>query len=222
MWRRSLSNHGDTSLAPIPAAFLMTPFEFVTVAVSFILGLGVTQLLSAAVATFRARHRLHLEWLPLLWALSIFLWMFQFWWAIYELASIFDSWTTSRFVTVLSMAMLLFTAGALVLPAYDTGETRSLAETFQADGRWALVFLSGYFGVSLVVNLLWWNVPVIFFLRCAGHGTHDSAAGIAGGTRAARPARVCVAVRRAQRLGGNCAAESILTVSKQCVMRRSR
>ena len=164
MWRRSLSNHGDTRLAPIPATFLMTPFEFVTVAVSFILGLGVTQLLSAAITTFRARHRLHLEWLPLLWALSIFLWMFQFWWAIYELASIFDSWTTSRFVTVLSMAMLLFTAGALVLPAYDTGETRSLAETFQTDGRWALVFLSSYFGVSLIVNLLWWNVPVLSFL----------------------------------------------------------
>ena len=155
MWRLSLSNPGDTSLAR-PVAFLMTPFEFVTVAVSFILGLGVTQLLSAAVATFRARHRLHLEWLPLLWALSIFLWMFQFWRAIDELASIFDSWTTSRFVTVLSMAMLLFTAGALVLPAYDTGETR-LPRRFKLTVAGRSSSCPGDLGVSLVVNLLWWT-----------------------------------------------------------------
>ena len=118
MWRRSLSNHGDTSLAPIPATFLMTPFEFVTVAVSFILGLGVTQLLSAA-------------------------------------------------------------------------SPRS----------------------GLVIACIWSGCRSSGRSASSCHGTHDSAAGIAGGTGAARPARVCVAVRRAQRLGGNCAfAESILTV----------
>ena len=94
-------------------------FEFISVALSFVLGLGLTRLLLAAVNVFRSRRRLKFDWIPLTWAAVIFLFQIQYWWAIFELSGLVENWTLLQFVTLLVMAMLLFVAGALVLPTAE-------------------------------------------------------------------------------------------------------
>ena len=138
----------------------MATFDFISVALSFVIGLSITHMLVSAVSVFRLRRHLSLDWMPLAWALSIFLFQFQFWWAIYELAGLVRQWTFYGFAGLVALALCLFAAGALVLPAAERdGERNQLAE-FDRDGRWGLAFLGTYFALSLWANWYFWDVSV--------------------------------------------------------------
>ncbi len=52
----------------------------------------------------------------------------------------------------MSFALLLFVAGALILPTSSDHERQSLFEYFDQDGRWALLAMSAYCALSMWVN----------------------------------------------------------------------
>jgi hypothetical protein len=131
-------------------------FEFISVALSFVIGLGVTHLLSAFVRVFLNRKRMRVDWIPMAWAFSIFASMIQYWWAVFELASL-EVWPIGHFLAFLGMALLLFVAGALVLPAALFGEAEDLGDIFEEHGRWGLVVLSAYTMTVLVGNAVFWG-----------------------------------------------------------------
>jgi hypothetical protein len=130
----------------------MTSFEYFSVALSFVLGLGVTRLLLGGVGVFRARRRQRVHWIPIVWAMSIFLAQIQYWWAVFELKELIEIWTHGAFATLLSLAVLLFIAGALILPASTNQERATLIEYFEQDGRWALLAVTAYAALSMWAN----------------------------------------------------------------------
>lgn len=135
----------------------MSAFEFFSVALSFVLGLGVTRLLLGALHVFRARQRQKIHWVPLVWALSVFIYQLQFWWALFELHDALPIWTHTAFVTLMAHALLLFVAGALVLPASGPEDRANLFDYFDSDGRWALLALSIYAALSFWTNWVLFN-----------------------------------------------------------------
>ena len=106
-------------------------FRLISVALSIVLGLGITRLLGASVAVFRMRHHVAIDWLPLAWAGCIFVWQ------------------------------LLFLAAALVLPPAELPPGESLGGVFASDGRWALVPLAAYFLVATLADALFWGLPFL-------------------------------------------------------------
>ncbi len=139
----------------------MTSFEYFSVALSFVLGLGVTRLLLGGLGVFRARRRQRIHWIPIVWAVSIFLFQIQFWWGIYELNELVKTWTHGAFATLLLAAILLFVAGALILPVSANEERESLFEYFERDGRWALLAIACYAALSIWVNWYLFQVSPI-------------------------------------------------------------
>ena len=132
------------------------PFRWIAVVLSILLGLGVTRLLTALVGLFRARHHAKLDAVPLVWAGCLFLWQLQFWWAIVELPSLVPTWTIFEFLVLVALALLLFVAGALLLPD-SLGVDESLRASFERDGRWGLVALSAYFALAIGANAFVWG-----------------------------------------------------------------
>lgn len=130
----------------------MTSFEFFSVALSLVLGLGITQVLLGLLGIFRARQQQKIHWIPLAWALSVFIYQIQYWWAIFELKEILLIWTQGAFVTLLLLAILLFIAGALVLPASVNQERQDLYDYFDQSGRWALLAVASYLLLSIWTN----------------------------------------------------------------------
>jgi len=65
----------------------MTASEFLSVALSFVIGLAVTYLLTSLLSLIRERRTCCPDWLPLLWAFYIFGYQVQYWWASFELSS---------------------------------------------------------------------------------------------------------------------------------------
>ena len=149
----------------------MSAFEYFSVALSFVLGLGLTRLLLGALYVFRARERQRVHWIPILWAASIFLFQIQYWWAVFELRVLIEVWTHGVFITLVALALLLFVAGALVLPASDDHAKDDLMEYFHEDGRWALLAMTAYAALSLWANwylfgvspMTWVGLMVIAF-----------------------------------------------------------
>ncbi len=137
----------------------MTPFEYFSVALSFVLGLGVTRLLSSAVFLFRRRDRVRLTWMPFAWALSVFFWQLQYWWSIFELQLRDEPWTPFLFGIYIVLALLLYLAAALILPPNDSELSEDLEASFAKDGRWALLVLSAYFVGGWVVSYVYWAQP---------------------------------------------------------------
>lgn len=142
----------------------MTSFEFFTVALSLVLGLGLSRLLLGFVHVFRARKRQTPHWVPLVWALSIFLLQVQFWWALYELTSLITTWTLVTYFSLLSIAVNLFVAGALILPGSGETERQTLLDYFNQDGRWAVLAVGIYAFSAIWVNWYLWEVSPVSWM----------------------------------------------------------
>ena len=75
----------------------MSPFEFIFVAASLVLGLALAQILQAFVRLFRDRRLVGWDWLPLIWAVFLLLLQMQYWWGIFELDRLISVWTPRDF-----------------------------------------------------------------------------------------------------------------------------
>ena len=58
----------------------MTQHEYIFIAVSIILGLAITRLLSNAAMLLRGREKISFHWSSAIWAFSIMLYILQLWW----------------------------------------------------------------------------------------------------------------------------------------------
>lgn len=141
----------------------MNAFGWIAVPLAMIFGLGITRLLTAGVAVFKTRERAQLDWVPIAWAACTFILLLQYWWAVIELTTVVEVWTLGKFLLLLSLALFLFVAAALVLPHKGLRKDGDLSESFKRDGRWALCFLSGYFLLAMLTNWVIWGVSPIAF-----------------------------------------------------------
>jgi len=137
----------------------MTQFEFISVALSFVLGLAVTVLLTSLLTAFRARRRTRVSWLPVTWAAYVLVMQFDVWWEIYGLVSM-ESWTAEAFVLLLLIALLLFAAGGLVLPTELGDYPEDLGEYFNENGRWAVAVITAFQLTSMVANTTLFDIGV--------------------------------------------------------------
>ena len=136
----------------------MSHFEFVSVALSIVIGLALALLLTSSLALFKARRSVRLHWIPFLWASYIFVSQIQIWWAIYGL-SILDTISGYTFMILLIMAILLFIAGGLVLPNNSRQMKVSLLEYFQNDGRWGVLAYTTFWLIAFIGNLSVFGLP---------------------------------------------------------------
>lgn len=137
----------------------MTHFEFLSVALSFVLGLAVTVLLTSLLTAFRARRRTRMSWLPLTWACYLLVIQFDVWWEVYGLVSM-ESWSAGAFVLLLLLVLLLFAAGGLILPTRLGHYPEDLDEYFQQDGRWAVAVVGLFQAIAMVANTALFDVGI--------------------------------------------------------------
>ena len=95
----------------------MDEFGYLSVVLSIILGLSVTQLLQGLSGIIQNRTRVQLYGPPVGWALLLLVIDAQAWWAMFGLRHHHD-WTFVAFAVVLLEMILLYLLAALVLPSF--------------------------------------------------------------------------------------------------------
>ena len=147
----------------------LTAFEFLSVALSFVLGLAVTLLLTSLLAAFRARRTTRMDWLPFVWAGFVLTYQFQYWWAIFELSAL-PEWSVATFGVLLLLAVILFIAGGVILPSGATEYPADLSDYFLQDGRWGVVAIACYGIAGALGNLVLFETPLVSRLNAVQAG----------------------------------------------------
>ena len=112
---------------------------------------------------FRSRSRVAVDWLPLAWAFAVFVQQIQYMWGVIELSAYQRTWTLLDFLLFVTLSLSLYVAGSLILPDVQLRAGETLAESFEKDGRRALVALSLWSWGGLVVDWRLFGLRLVSF-----------------------------------------------------------
>ncbi|WP_221030012.1 hypothetical protein [Actomonas aquatica] len=99
--------------------------------------------------------------IPILWAISIFVWQIQYLWAVIELSNYGRAWTLFDFLLLVGLSLSLFIASALVLPDAELSGDKDLSQSFQSDGRWSLAALSFWGALAIITDRLLFSTGLL-------------------------------------------------------------
>lgn len=146
----------------------MTPFEYVSVLISIILGLGITQIVSGLADIIQHRHQVQLYWPHLLWILFTFFLHIQEWWVLYDLRTL-SEWKLPTFLFTILYPINLFILARILFPSNMGLSHIDLKSYYFNNYRkffgWAVILIV----LSLIDNLVlngysWSEQPVHLFL----------------------------------------------------------
>lgn len=146
----------------------MTDFEYLSVLVSIILGLGITNILGGFGAIVRNRQRTKLYSPVLVTMVTLFLIHVQTWWTMFNLRGV-RHWTIVEFFEILMQPTFLYLASAMLVPDFSGSEPVDLRAQYHGERRW-------FFGCLLVLIFFSLLRPVILSGRLTsvddliGHG----------------------------------------------------
>ena len=126
----------------------MNPFAYLSVLVSLVLGLAITQLLMGFSRWLEQRKAFGAYFPAIAWAAFLLLVDFQSWWSMYGMRDLVD-WNFLQFTTVLLQPILLFLLAILVFPS-STAPDQDLRANFLHQRPWFF----GLFLTLLVTSLL--------------------------------------------------------------------
>ena len=100
----------------------MSPFEFVTIFCSLILGLALTHIFRGVSDLYEIRERVKTYWLNSLWVVTVIMWSIFSWWGLWELSIILENWHYSQYWFLMMNLSSIYFFTTLVLPkATDEG-----------------------------------------------------------------------------------------------------
>jgi hypothetical protein len=120
----------------------MSPFEYILVLASIVVGLGIADLLVSFQRLLRARARVEWDWAALATALVVLMTNVQIWWSLYDPEE--KPLTIGGFLPLLVKLILLFLLTAATLPD-EIPEGRFSLRDFYAENRrfiWTLFCLT--------------------------------------------------------------------------------
>ena len=127
----------------------MDEFGYLSVLLSIILGLSVTQLLQGLSGIIQNRNRVRVYAPAITWAVLLLPIDAQAWWAMFGLRR-HHPWTFLDFIIVLLETVFLYLLAALVLPRFDIEGPIDLRENYFGHARWFF----GSFIAVLIVSML--------------------------------------------------------------------
>ena len=133
----------------------MKEFEFLSVFVSIIIALGISNILSSAMRLIRRRGRVRMHVPTLVWMAVLFLLQVLVWWVAFQRRE-WTNWTFFRFLLYLLMPILVSVPGYLLVPEIELElePTYDLEREFNHNRKWFFAMLAAVGIVSLVEYLL--------------------------------------------------------------------
>ena len=101
----------------------MSPFEFITIFCSLILGLALTHIFRAVSDLYEIRERVKPYWLNSLWVVTVTMWSVFTWWGLWMLSIDMVTWNYGQYWFLVMNLSSIYFFTTLVLPkATDEGD----------------------------------------------------------------------------------------------------
>lgn len=127
----------------------MDAFGYLSVLLSIVLGLALTQLLTGAGRLLKASERVKPYAPALIWMAILFMVIVQSWWTLFSLRK-YDEWTILAFVVVLLHPVLLYVMVELMTPEIERGEEIDLKSAYFRQAPMFFVAIMLLIAVSLL------------------------------------------------------------------------
>ena len=139
----------------------MSPFEFITVFVSLIVGFTLAHILRAVSDLYEIRERVQTYWLNSLWVATVIMWSIFTWWGLWMLSIELTEWTYAQYwILVINVSSIYFFT-TLVLPkATDKGEINLEKHYYSVHKAFFSVVAFSLFS-SAIVNFSLFGQPLI-------------------------------------------------------------
>ena len=131
----------------------MTSFEYLSVLLSIILGLAITQVLANYRGLLLARDRVRPDWTLLVWSALVLLFAMQAWWASFGLEDVRD-WRFDTFAVIMLQMALIYVLAALVLPDVAPVDAVDLPAHYEAQRRPFFACLLALLVTSVVKDVM--------------------------------------------------------------------
>lgn len=132
---------------------VINAFEYITVFISIILGLGVTQILTGIADLVHQNDRVKLYWPHLVWIVLVLVLHVQEWYITFELRT-FTAWRLPVFLFVLLYPIVLFITARLLFPFGLNDDTIDLKEFYFKNYRKIFLFGAILALLSILDNLI--------------------------------------------------------------------
>lgn len=144
----------------------MEPFEYLSVLVSIIVGLGLSHLLATAARLIQCRTKIRLFGLTFVWMAVLFVLQVQIWWAAFEWQAS-GAWDFFSFLLFLSLPIGAYLLSVLLVPDLEDPEEVDLRASYFSNRRWFFAILALLPFVSLLHEqvqggLIQWDVDAGF------------------------------------------------------------
>lgn len=126
----------------------MTQFEYLSVLVSIIIGLGLSHLLSSTARLIQLRHRARLYGPTLCWMALLFLAHIQIWWVAFDRRGDAE-WNFFSFLLYLLIPITVFVLSYLIVPDLEGGGQVDLKASYYGNRVWVF----GLFGLLPLISL---------------------------------------------------------------------
>ena len=130
----------------------MDAFNYLSVLLSIVLGLAVTQLLSGFAALVHARRRVAMYWpVPVQMAATLLITV-QVWWAMFGLRDV-RHWTFATFLIVLAQSIAVYLMAAFITPDLASEARIDLRPAYFREARWFFGSSIALLAISAIRNL---------------------------------------------------------------------
>lgn len=138
---------------------MISSFEYVTVLISIVLGLGITQILTGVAKLIQNRRRIAFYWPHLIWIAFVLFLHIQEWWVMYELKA-FVPWRLPVFLFIMLYPVNLFVMAKVILPDHWRSKRIDLSEFYfqNFEKFFALLIIAAV--LSLVYNMFILNLRI--------------------------------------------------------------
>lgn len=138
---------------------MISAFEYVTVLISIILGLGITQILTGIANLLQKIEKVKFYWPHILWILFVLILHIQEWWVTYELKS-YQPWRLPTFLFIMLYPINLFVLARMLFPSSLKGKCIDLKTFYFKNYRkiFAVFITSALF--SVLHNLFILNLEI--------------------------------------------------------------
>jgi hypothetical protein len=131
----------------------MDEFSYLSVLLSVILGLAVTQILQGFRGLLLSRARIQVYWPVIGWAVLVLLVCFQNWWSMFGMRHRHD-WSFQQFAMVLLQTILIYMVAGLVFPDLFGDQAVDLKKNFYAHRGWLFSLALATVVVSVCKDLV--------------------------------------------------------------------
>jgi hypothetical protein len=138
----------------------ISAFEYVSILVSIILGLGITQILSSFSDLLYNYKRIKFYWPHTLWVIFVLFLHIQDWFVTYELR--FKSvWRLPELMFILAYPVSLFIAAKMLLPTNEAEKTNDMKSYYMSQFPTLFLIMAVSITCSILFNILLLGKPML-------------------------------------------------------------